>query len=238
MIPVAVATIDLVRGQEYDGLKEQIERVGEEIDRYDKELENPNLSEEGRNSILSRLESAYAEATHWAHGRMVATMKAAGKITQIPYESLVIPTEGPPTYWKPPDGISDSSEEHLPIFGYDTTTEILSSWRKTTSDTYYLIFSGYLVDDPKQGMILKLPRDALSFSGFVQYLTPKKSGGVRIVEEHGLYIVLQADNGDLFYFDAVGERFIDSLDTPTVTAVPIEELESTRAATPSPIPYP
>ena len=61
---------------------------------------------------------------------------------------------------------------------------------------------------------------------------------MRIVEEHGLYIVLQAENGELFYFDAVGERFIDSLDAPTVTPTLVERLEGTEAVTPSPQPYP
>jgi hypothetical protein len=59
-----------------------------------------------------------------------------------------------------------------------------------------------------------------------------------MVEEHGLCIVLEPDNGDLFYFDAVGERFIDSLDTPKVTPTPIDRLEGTEDSTPSPLPYP
>ena len=104
-------------------------------------------------------------------------------------------------------------------------------------DGYYLVYSGYVWDDPKQGMVLVPWREKEPLPWFKQYLTPKRSGGVRVIEEHGLYIVLQAENGDLFYFDPVGERFIDSLDAPILTPAPGEGVEGTKIA-PSPQPYP
>jgi hypothetical protein len=213
------------RGQEFDRFKEQIER-------YEEELKNPNLSEQGRQDVLSKLEGVYAEATHRASGHMVDTLIASGKITPIPIDSVIIPTEEPATLWKPPDGIEDNPVIPNGVWGVDRIAKILSAWRKTTPGGYYIVYSGYLYDDPKQGMVCVPWRDNFNFHR--TYLTPKRSGGVRIVEEHGLYVVLKAENGDVFYFDPVGERFIDSLDAPTVTPAPSERVKVTKSITSTP----
>jgi hypothetical protein len=52
--------------------------------------------------------------------------------------------------------------------------------------------------------------------------------------EYSLHRTLQAENGDIFYFDPVGERFVDALDASTVKPTPSEQIE---AGTPEP-PYP
>jgi len=94
-----------------------------------------------------------------------------------------------------------------------------------------VVYAGYITTDTKQGMVLVFQDPKIDYR---QYLTPGNSGAVRIVAEKNFYLVLQAENGDMYYFDAVGERFIDSLDAPTITLTPSGRIE---AGTPAP-PYP
>jgi hypothetical protein len=60
---------------------------------------------------------------------------------------------------------------------------------------------------------------------YTRYLTPRKSGCLRVTAELGLRITLKSESGDTFYFDALSEQFIDSLDqfvpTPTSTPIPL-----------------
>jgi hypothetical protein len=96
-----------------------------------------------------------------------------------------------------------------------------------------VVLSGYVIPDREQGMVLLQKSNSIFF---LRYLTPRKSGPVRIVAEHDLYLTLQAKNGDIFYFDPVGERFIDSLDAPTFTPTPSGRIEAGTPASPYPEP--
>ena len=205
-----IVYVGVVRGQDSD-------RFRDEIDRLEKALQSPGLSEEEREDLLSSLKSVAAEATHRASGHVISTQKAAGVYTPPARKEVFIPTEEPATSIKIPDGIDNDPFIPLPIFGYDKHTKVLNSWKKTAEEGYFLVYAGYMTDDQKQGMVLIQTNDSIFFS---RYLTPKRSGPVRIVAEHNLYLTLQAENGDIFYFDASGERFIDSLDAPTVTPAP------------------
>jgi hypothetical protein len=131
-----------------------------------------------------------------------------------------------------PDGIDDHPVVLRPIpGGHDLNSEITNSWRKTTPERTFFVFAGYLKDDPKQGMVLSCRPDDIFMD---QFLTPKQSGAVRIVAEHGFYLVLEAENGDRFYFDPVRQSFISSLKVPTVTPSAKSLIATPALATPYP----
>jgi hypothetical protein len=58
-------------------------------------------------------------------------------------------------------------------------------------------------------------------SNINRYLTPRKSGSVKVIAAQYTFLTLQAENGDIFYFDAAIEQFIDSLAVPTITPIQI-----------------
>ena len=177
------------------------------IEKFEKELDNPNLSMDDRLSLEIKLKIAKLEATRQAY-RFVdkRTPIDIPRGTMTPLSSSPAATLA--------DGIDNDPLVPRPLPRYEKSSKILNAWRKHTPDHYYLVYAGCITDDPKQGMVLVFQPSILSFN---QYLTPKKSGAVRIIEEHGFYLVLRAENGDIYYFDAFGERFIDSLDVSTIT---------------------
>jgi hypothetical protein len=180
------------------------------IEQFEKELGNPNLSLEGRLSLEIKLKIARFEATRQAYrltDRQTPLNLPRG--TTSPLSSSPVATLA--------DGIDNDPLVPRPLPRYEKSSMILNAWRKHTSDHYYLVYAGYITDNPSQGMVLVFQPDILSFN---QYLTPSKSGAVQVVEEHGLYLVLKAENGDIYYFDAFGERFIESLNIPTITPTP------------------
>jgi len=74
-----------------------------------------------------------------------------------------------------------------------------------------------------QGVIGVIP-DNLDFLTPEIYLTPRISGPVQIIDAQGQRLVLQARNGDLFYFDIPTRQYAASLTVtivaPTVTPLP------------------
>jgi hypothetical protein len=78
-----------------------------------------------------------------------------------------------------------------------------------------------------------------SGNGTGEFLTPRKSGTVRIVQGHQNRLVFQPANGDTFYFDVSGRSFVSSMDVvvPTATFSPFNLL-ATPTPTVNPSPYP
>jgi hypothetical protein len=187
--------------------KAPIDPYIDEIEAYQQELNRTDLTPEERNLIETKLGTI----------AMMATQRAEGKIN--PPTRLVTPQETP-TFEVLGEKFPDGIDNNPPILVPENVVTVLSSWRKTTSDGYFLIYSGYLTQDPEQGAILLLPPTRYSFT---QFNTPSRSGSVRILAENGTTITLESAGGILYYFDATTEQFIDPKGTPVPTNTPGEE---------------
>jgi hypothetical protein len=102
---------------------------------------------------------------------------------------------------------------------------ILNMWRGILSGAgeWANIYAGSMYTDPAQGLVLVMA------DGPVQtYLTPIKAGALRIMDVQNLHLGLLSDNGTTFYFDILGQSFVDSLTEVAPTVTPY------RSSTPTP----
>lgn len=207
--------------------KAPIDPYIDSITALQQELARPELSKEERALLEAKL---FSES-------LMATQRAEG-LTSVPTRPSIPPAT--PTFvvssgFKLPDGI-DPNPPYIPIPVARALVEVLTSWRKTTGDRPYLIYSGYLKNDPQQGIIM-VPQ--LESPQFHQYDTPERTGGVSVIAENGLVITLQSTTGALYYFDVAVEWFVDLKGTPIPTYTPSPTPTSTITPTPTPLPpYP
>lgn len=179
----------------------------DEIAFFQDELTRTDLPEEARTLVAAKLEGVSISATKRAEGTAVhpslETIEAVKTQEALPGDT------------KLPDGIDPSPNHPVPVL--KVLAEVLASWKKTTDERTYFIYSGSLREDAQQGAIMvQNPR---TFE-FKQYDTPEKTGGVTIIAENGLIITLQAETGALYYFDAALEWFVDTNGSPLPTYTP------------------
>jgi hypothetical protein len=109
-------------------------------------------------------------------------------------------------------------------------------WQGLDNGVWVLILAGCLKSDPEQSIIYYQV-----ISGITEIRTEKKSGCLTITEEadNGKKLVLQAKNGDTYYFDIPGRTFVQSLDVvaPTITPRPTDVILPTATQTAT-HPYP
>ncbi len=206
--------------------KAPIDPFVDSITFFQEELTRTDLPEEARVLVEAKLEGESMAATQRAEGMTSAPTKPA------------IPPATPTfvgTSFKFPDGI-DPNPPYIPLPVAQADVTVLTSWRKTTEDRPYLIYSGYLMNDPQQGIIM-VPQ--LQSPLFHQYYTPERSGGVTVIAENGLLLTLQSTTGVLYYFDVALEWFVNLDGTPIPTYTPSPTPTPTITPTPTPIPpYP
>jgi hypothetical protein len=191
---------------DHRGAKEPIDPYIDQIKSYQQELQRIDLPNETRHLVEEKLNSI----------SILATQRAEGKARQPTRQTLVQATPAiTGTDEKLPDGIDNS-----PLIPFsENTVTVFNAWRKTTDHRYYLIFAGYLTQNPNQGVLLVLHANTHDFK---QYNTPESCGGVRVTEAKDTTIILQSTTRCLFYFDAYKELFVDSYGTP----IPLNNLSS------------
>jgi hypothetical protein len=117
----------------------------------------------------------------------------------------------------------------------------LNAWRGYQDGFSVGVYAGSLPEDSEQGAIVVVSRQPNRLFE-EKVLTPTKHGGVRVVAEQNNRLILQAVDGEIFYFDVPARRFVDSLTEVVPTATLISMNTSTLPAQISPLltynPYP
>jgi hypothetical protein len=196
---------------------------GTAIADFQNALNTPGLSPEEQRHYETKLRNYSIEATLFA-GPDWPVWAPGPNYTTPPTRDIVVV--------KDPDGISPHPNVAGQIPGIGTNHgeyAFNNSWKKTYPDRDYRVVAGGLTSDPSQGLVIVADSIRIFFNII---LTPRRSGAVRIVAERGPYLELAAENGDVFYFDPLGERFVESLRSPTLTPQP------TFTPTPETYPYP
>jgi hypothetical protein len=117
----------------------------------------------------------------------------------------------------------------------------INAWDGYQDGFSVVIYAGSLPEDSEQGAIVVVSRQPYRLFE-EKVLTPTKHGGVRVVAEHSNRLILQAVDGEIYYFDLPARRFVDSLTevVPSATLLPTSTPFVPGQRTPQPAynPYP
>jgi hypothetical protein len=107
----------------------------------------------------------------------------------------------------------------------------------------YTVYAGADSVDPSQGVLdIHVISQNFVRAKWVRYLTPMKSGSVRIQSWVGPRLILSTKSGETLYFDLAAEQFVSSLTVIVPTFPPLPKNNPTIAPTfpiyPTVNPYP
>jgi hypothetical protein len=167
------------------------------IQAYQTEMANPRMDATSKAGMTHKFSGFFAEATQRAE--VNSKVQSDLSLNEKPFSTAT-------TYiyrgFKAPDGISNNPV--IPIHTSDY--KLTSSWVKTIGNDTYLVYAGALSKDPSQGPVY-VESPTLSWHTI---LSPVKSGALKIISYTDLVLTLQSEKGDLIYFDAKKEQFIEN----------------------------
>ena len=175
------------------------------IHAYQTDMADPSMDATAKAAMTHKFSGFLAEATQRAEG--LSTIQSGSPLNSTPF-----PTATTYVYrgFKAPDGISNN-----PVIPKRATNyKFTNSWVKTIGNDTFLVYAGALLTDPSQGLVY-VEGPSLSFNTI---LSPVKSGALKIVSYSNLTLTLQSEKGDLLYFDAQKEQFIQNNNMPNSPA--------------------
>lgn len=197
----------------------------DQLKQYKDAIDSDKLSKEEKELLKKKFESISADATLRAD---IIKKEKPGA-----YETIIASTITPhPTIIERevPEGI-DKNPVIPNRMAFPKDIYPVNGWHKKVKSATLFIYAGYAIDNPAQGIIyLKEPGDTLVYK---KYLGPEGSGKLKIVDEKAMRLTLQNENGQIFYFDALQQGFVDQEGNL------IDNIEATvTTATPNEYPYP
>ncbi len=141
------------------------------------------------------------------------------------------------TPWDTPVPMPTGTREgdRVKFSGEKLGLDALNGWAGLLDGNRVSIYAGALHWEPEQGAIVLFI--ILPYRNFKeQVLTPTKHGGVRVLGEQNNRLILQAFDGETFYFDVPARRFVASLTEIVQTATPPPTLTPFISSTGSPVP--
>lgn len=201
-----------------------------EIAKYEEILAREDLSPDSRRIYQENLEAAQRELD-----RMMRPTPNVRKTYGPPPTSTPAPQ---PT--SPLRGIVND-----PFPGYfPRDLKIQNFWiGQGARGEHISVAAGALAENPQQGILL-VERETSQSVQRLRYLTPVEAGTIRIVGVRGLKLILETENGEIFYFDVQGQQFVSSLAEIVPTVTPYPTPEPTQRTEPTPMstipsyPYP
>ncbi|MEW5872837.1 MAG: hypothetical protein AB1894_26495 [Chloroflexota bacterium] len=79
-------------------------------------------------------------------------------------------------------------------------------WTGKIGGSYTTVYTGYLRNDPSQGVVYVLPENVGSR---LKFLSPQKLGAITIIDYKGNLLVLATDQGYTLYFDVSARQFVN-----------------------------
>lgn len=86
--------------------------------------------------------------------------------------------------------------------------QLINSWRKLSTDPAVLVWAGWTTPERTQGAVVVIVNRSSGATSGESYLTPAKSGPVRIVDAVGERLTLTSESGTIFYFDVPSRQFV------------------------------
>ena len=103
------------------------------------------------------------------------------------------------------------------------------SWEQWTYNSDITIWAGYMRETPAQGVVwvqITANHGQWQHQGIVIVKSPIQAGSLNIIGAVGERLILKSDQGQTFYFDVPGLRFVDTLEEEVPTATPISPATS------------
>ena len=186
------------------------------IQSFQTQLQSTDISDIARTEIQVKLNSIY----------MMSTQRAEVLVPPPTRQATFVPATSGVIGYRHPDGVNNTPSAPFSRLVFTP----LNSWQKTIPGGLYLVYIGYMTQDPEQGAVYVFH---LNPHGYSLYITPDRHGAVKAIAENGTVITVESTDGTLYYFDAATEQFINEQGTPfPATPTPFNSSPST------PIPYP
>jgi len=194
-----------------------------EIQIIEKELQG-DLDTETRMSLEAKLEILYSQATQ--------QVKSLQQLTASP---IIYQTFVPPTFEF--DGQRETGIIQYPSVPFPSTEyKITNAWQDLINGKYVLVFVGTLASDPEQGIVIVIEASPRRVR---QYLTPTKSGIIRITDAKDSRLVICSELGnEIYYFDVPTQTFVNSIDVVAPTSTATQSQTVPFATSTPPTPYP
>jgi hypothetical protein len=208
------------------GLSTPVPFIVQALWTYQKALKGKNLSEEGRQSLETKVAMYGGIATQIAKAEKAPpnpVPRPTHELRHFPTPALLVGLfEG---------GTSDFNSFEAII--HNRWVQFVSNYE------YIIVYAGELgsaTDYPGRGVIFVLTAtNDTSVSHTSEYMLPEGTGWVRISEVKGDYLILTSKEGNTFYFYIPGQQLVPSLMdiAPTVTPLPTSRPLPTVGASPT-----
>jgi len=119
------------------------------------------------------------------------------------------------------------------IHSFDSKIE--NHWKGIVNGNNMIVFAGALANDPSQGIIIiHITSPITRKTVGNRYLSPTKSGALRIMEAKGNILVIHPSAGNQLYFHILAQQYVSTLtdNPPTINPFLI------TTSTPASLPYP
>lgn len=168
------------------------------IHAYQTDVANPSMDATARAAMTHKFSGFLAEATQRAEG--ISTLQSGLPLNSTPFPIAT-------TYIYHGFTASDGINNRPPMPKRATDCILTNSWVKTVGKDTYMVYGGALINDPSQGLVYVESPHKFDFH---KILSPVKSGALKIISDTNLVLTLQSEKGDLIYFDAQKEQFIEN----------------------------
>jgi hypothetical protein len=173
----------------------------------------------GKQELLQREQQQYTEAL------------SQGQASQDMADQKNPAPQGTPAVESWPEGIFETGQAPLP---HDYVIE--NQWQTTLPNGHVRVYAGSLASDPSQGLVVVLTTSLDLKQGTTQvYLTPAKTGPIRIFDSYGQQLSLISKGGALLTFDVSARQFVPSKPMP---AWPSGTSELGQMSFPAGLPFP
>jgi hypothetical protein len=158
------------------------------------DLSSPQLSDEGRANLQSKLESAMRVIEGQA---AVAANPAAKALNALPIAPKVLDPGFQTGIFDGPGGVFHAWEG-----------DFLNHWQGMVDNRFVFISAGASADDPAQGIlaVTSISADRLDVQKSI-YLPPAGTGGLEVAKVEGQSVFLESKNGQNLVFDSLTRQF-------------------------------
>lgn len=164
-------------------------------------------------------------ATRVAHQKSLGTPNPS--ITYSFFDPL--PTSDPEDFFTPE--VTPIGDGYLiDLYGYPEAYQSKdfiprgAAWIKVSSNDRIIVWAGFDYHDESQGMVIVEHERSDFIWPYDRYInrTPSRSGAVQIIDAVGSRLILESEEGAVFYFDVPSGEFANTLDQiiPSMTPAP------------------
>lgn len=190
-----------------------------------------SATETPQTDYFSRVTQTYMAAVQTAAARPTLDLQEMYPVLPElpkPEQILAVRPEGPLAGY----GILTVIDPPVILYGDEVGLYELSNlaWEEWTSDSYITVWPGQLTESPTQGILwVQIAPYGRFYQDRFVIPSPIPAGRLSITGAMGERLILHSEQGQTFYFDVPGLRFVDSLEEKIPTITPLPETPGPKA---------